>query len=99
MTSRVVADDEPSFNIFVCYTLFADMKYETIILPVFGMPVPFHISTIKNISQSVEGDYTYLRVNFFHPGATITKAEGSFANPEATFLKEVMGPPITNYWV
>jgi len=66
-----------------------DMKYETIILPIFGMPAPFHISTIKNISQSIEGDYTYLRVNFFHPGATITKAEGTFANPEATFLKEV----------
>jgi len=60
-----------------------------VILPIFGNPVPFHISTIKNISQSIEGDYTYLRVNFFHPGATITKAEGSFANPEATFVKEV----------
>lgn len=67
-----------------------DSKYETIILPIFGMPVPFHISTIKNISQSVEGDYTYLRVNFFHPGATISKADGSFAHPEATFLKEVI---------
>jgi nucleosome binding factor SPN SPT16 subunit len=76
-------------NIWLILRLATDMKYETIILPVFGMPVPFHISTIKNISQSIEGDYTYLRVNFFHPGATITKAEGSFANPEATFLKEV----------
>ncbi|CAG7817942.1 unnamed protein product [Allacma fusca] len=69
--------------------IFVDAKYETVILPIFGMPVPFHISTIKNISQSIEGDYTYLRINFFHPGATISKAEGSFANPEATFVKEV----------
>lgn len=69
--------------------IYVDPKYETVILPIFGMPVPFHISTIKNISQSIEGDYTYLRINFFHPGATITKAEGSFANPEATFVKEV----------
>lgn len=65
---------------------FADMKFETVILPIFGAPVPFHISCIKNISQSIEGDYTYLRINFFHPGATIT---GAFANPEATFVKEV----------
>lgn len=67
-----------------------DRKYETVILPVFGIPVPFHISTIKNISQSVEGDYTYLRVNFFHPGATMGRNEGgSYPQPDATFLKEV----------
>lgn len=53
--------------------IYVDQKYETIILPVFGIAVPFHISTIKNISQSVEGDYTYLRINFFHPGSTLGK--------------------------
>ena len=44
-----------------------------------------------NISQSVEGDYTYLRINFFHPGASIGKegGAGGFTNPEATFLKEL----------
>jgi nucleosome binding factor SPN SPT16 subunit len=26
------------------------------------------------LSTSVEGDYTYLRINFFHPGAAINKA-------------------------
>ena len=67
-----------------------DRKYETVILPIFGVPVPFHVSTIKNISQSVEGDYTYLRINFFHPGATVARGEGSqFVNPDATFTKEV----------
>lgn len=35
--------------------LFVDRTYETVILPIFGLPTPFHISTIKNISQSVEG--------------------------------------------
>merc|ERR1719312_149551 len=68
--------------------IYVDKKYETVILPVFGVPVPFHIATIKNISSSVEGDYTYLRINFFHPGASIGKEE-KFNNPEATFLKEV----------
>ncbi|XP_055607733.1 FACT complex subunit spt16 isoform X2 [Uranotaenia lowii] len=70
--------------------LFVDRKYETVIMPIFGCPVPFHISTIKNISQSVEGDYTYLRINFFHPGATMGRNEGGmYPNPDATFVKEV----------
>ena len=69
--------------------IYVDKKYETVILPVFGVPVPFHIATIKNISSSVEGDYTYLRINFFHPGASIGKDEPKFNNPEATFVKEV----------
>ena len=59
-------------------------------MPIFGVPVPFHIATIKNISLSVEGDYTYLRINFFHPGASIGKEGGAaFTNPDATFLKEL----------
>ncbi|XP_014244216.1 FACT complex subunit spt16 isoform X2 [Cimex lectularius] len=70
--------------------IYVDRKYETVILPVFGVPVPFHISTVKNISQSVEGDYTYLRINFFHPGATMARNEGAaFSQPDATFVKEV----------
>lgn len=70
--------------------IFVDKKYETVILPIFGIPVPYHISTIKNISQSVEGDYTYLRINFFHPGSALGRNEGNvFPNPEATFLKEI----------
>lgn len=70
--------------------LYVDQKYETVILPVYGIPVPFHISTIKNISQSVEGDYTYLRINFFHPGSTMGKNEsGAYHQSDATFVKEL----------
>ncbi|XP_022164066.1 FACT complex subunit spt16 isoform X1 [Myzus persicae] len=69
--------------------IYVDKKYETVILPVFGISVPFHIFTIKNISQSVEGDYTYLRINFFHPGAALARGESYFQNPEAMFVKEL----------
>ncbi len=70
--------------------IYVDKKYETIILPVFGVPVPFHIATVKNISTSVEGDYTYLRINFFHPGASVGKDGFGFqTSPDATFLKEL----------
>ncbi|CAL1278690.1 unnamed protein product [Larinioides sclopetarius] len=70
--------------------LYVDKKYETLILPIMGVNVPYHISTIKNISQSVEGTYTYLRLNFYHPGAALGRNElNIFPNPDATFLKEI----------
>ncbi|XP_069114488.1 LOW QUALITY PROTEIN: FACT complex subunit SPT16-like [Argopecten irradians] len=70
--------------------LFVDKKYETVILPIFGIPTPFHISTVKNISQSVEGDYTYLRINFFHPGSALGRNDGNlYPQPDATFVKEI----------
>lgn len=46
-----------------------DYKNHTIILPICGRPVPFHINSFKNGSQNEEGDYTYLRLNFNSPGA------------------------------
>ena len=81
----------------------SDRKYETVILPLFGMAVPFHISMIKNISQTVEGPYTYLRINFFHPGSSIGKSDFIFPNPDAIFVKEVWvyiwGTKLTCCWV
>ncbi|CAN3359985.1 FACT complex subunit Spt16p [Diutina catenulata] len=46
-----------------------DVKNHTILLPICGRPVPFHINSFKNGSQNEEGDYTYLRLNFNSPGA------------------------------
>ncbi|CAJ1085903.1 FACT complex subunit SPT16 [Xyrichtys novacula] len=70
--------------------IFIDKKYETVVMPVFGIATPFHIATIKNISMSVEGDYTYLRINFYVPGSSLGRQEGNiFPNPEATFVKEI----------
>uniref|UniRef100_A0A8C5CJ31 FACT complex subunit n=1 Tax=Gadus morhua TaxID=8049 RepID=A0A8C5CJ31_GADMO len=70
--------------------IFIDKKYETVVMPVFGIATPFHIATIKNISMSVEGDYTYLRINFYVPGSSLGRHEGNiFPNPDATFVKEI----------
>ncbi|KAK0427999.1 hypothetical protein QR680_010535 [Steinernema hermaphroditum] len=69
--------------------VFVDKKHDTVILPIFGIPVPFHISMIKNTSMSVEGDYTYLRINFAHPGSQIGKETQNFPNPLATYVKEM----------
>ena len=44
----------------------------------------------QNISKSEEGDYTYLRINFFYPGASMGRIDGViFPNPDAMFVKEV----------
>lgn len=52
-----------------------DRKAQTIILPVHGFVVPFHINTIKNVSKNEEGEFTYLRVNFQTPGQLAGKKE------------------------
>lgn len=76
--------------------IYVDKAHETVLLPIFGVPTPFHISTIKNLSSSVEGDYTYLRINFFNPGVAVNKIGGAVANNEGTyrdqdsvFMKEI----------
>jgi nucleosome binding factor SPN SPT16 subunit len=43
--------------------------------------VPFHVSTIKNVSKNEEGKHFYLRVNFLHPGAGIMK-DSKYVLPE-----------------
>ncbi|GMM28592.1 chromatin-remodeling protein [Martiniozyma asiatica (nom. inval.)] len=45
-----------------------DTKLQTIILPIMGRPVPFHINSYKNGSKTEEGEWTHLRLNFNSPG-------------------------------
>lgn len=52
-----------------------DTKAQTIILPIGGRPVPFHINSFKNASKNEEGEYTYLRLNFNSPGGVNTKRD------------------------
>jgi nucleosome binding factor SPN SPT16 subunit len=53
----------------------ADHKAQTVILPVHGSAVPFHINTIKNASKNDKGQFTYLRVNFQTPGQLAGKED------------------------
>lgn len=46
-----------------------DWKSQTVIIPIYGRPVPFHINSYKNGSKNEEGEYTYLRLNFNAPGS------------------------------
>ncbi|KAG7092167.1 hypothetical protein E1B28_008536 [Marasmius oreades] len=67
-----------------------DRKALTVILPIYGYAVPFHINTIKNASKNDEGEYTYLRINFQTPGQLAGKKEDTpFQDPDATFIRSI----------
>ena len=62
-----------------------DQKNESILVPIYGVMVPFHILAVKNAVNSQEGDHSYIRINFnfgpaYEPGAKF---------PQAIFLKEL----------
>ncbi|KAI0797833.1 FACT complex subunit SPT16 [Abortiporus biennis] len=70
--------------------IYVDRKAQTVILPVHGYAVPFHINTIKNVSKNDEGEYTYLRVNFQTPGQIAGKKEDTpFEDPDSTFIRSI----------
>lgn len=70
-----------------------DYKNQTIIIPIQGRPVPFHINSFKSGSQNEEGDYTYLRLNFNSPGVggnVSKRTELPYEDvPDNTFLRSI----------
>ncbi|KAI9495094.1 FACT complex subunit-domain-containing protein [Zychaea mexicana] len=93
-------DNKPVFKKFESYRsesklplvreqkIYVDKKNETVILPFYGMAVPFHITTLKNASKSDEGDFVMLRLNFITPNQAGGKKEDMpFHDPSATFVR------------
>jgi nucleosome binding factor SPN SPT16 subunit len=67
-----------------------DAKNNTIVLPVMGRPVPFHINTIKNASKSDEGEWSFLRINFLSPGQGVgRKDDQPFEDASAHFVRSL----------
>jgi nucleosome binding factor SPN SPT16 subunit len=67
-----------------------DHKAATVVVPIMGRPVPFHINTIKNASVNDEGEFTYLRVNFLSPGQGVgRKDDQPFEDPTAHFVRSL----------
>ncbi|KAL9116981.1 MAG: hypothetical protein Q9187_006488, partial [Circinaria calcarea] len=67
-----------------------DQKAATVVLPIMGRPVPFHINTIKNASKSDEGEFTFLRINFLSPGQGVgRKDDQPFEDPSAHFVRSL----------
>ncbi len=69
--------------------LYVDNAHDTILIPVNATSfVPFHVSTVKNVSQTQEGQWTYLRINFHIPGGS-TLQFPPINKPNALFVKEL----------
>ncbi|KAK8056634.1 FACT complex subunit [Apiospora rasikravindrae] len=67
-----------------------DQKNGTVILPVMGRPVPFHIHTIKNASKNDEGEWSFLRINFLSPGQGVgRKDDQPFEDATAQFVRSL----------
>lgn len=46
-----------------------DRRSSTVLLPIFGMSVPFHIGVIKSVTKTIEEQVGYLKVAFYPPAA------------------------------
>lgn len=67
-----------------------DIKNATVVLPIMGRPVPFHINTIKNASKSDENDFSFLRINFLSPGQGVgRKDDQPFEDANAHFVRSL----------
>ena len=73
-----------------------DMANQCVILPICGNPIPFHISTIKNIVMPDDDTATLLRINFYTAGMAVGKdAPANMAKlvakyaPYASFIREL----------
>jgi nucleosome binding factor SPN SPT16 subunit len=65
-----------------------DSRKQTVILPINGYAVPFHIKSIKNAIKQEEGDYTTIRVMFITPGQLTGKKEDTpFEDIGANFIR------------
>ncbi|TBU47950.1 FACT complex subunit SPT16, partial [Dichomitus squalens] len=70
--------------------IFVDRKSQSVVLPIHGYAVPFHINTIKNVSKNEEAEITLLRVNFQTPGQLAGRKEDTpFEDPDATFIRSI----------
>ena len=79
-------------DLIVC----VDERAQTVIVPIMGRPVPFHINTIKNASTtsdptSADGTKAvYLRINFLSPGQGVgRKDDQPFEDPNAHFVRSL----------
>lgn len=67
-----------------------DHRNQSIVVPIYGRPVPLHINTIKNASKNDEGDFVYLRINLLTPGQVIGKKDDMpFEDEDANFIRSL----------
>jgi Xaa-Pro aminopeptidase len=69
-----------------------DIKRNSVLLPINGQLVPFHISVLKNVTKHSESKMASLRFNFFTPGiaaGNITFPSGESYGNSLVYIKEL----------
>nr|ODN93073.1 FACT complex subunit SPT16 [Cryptococcus depauperatus CBS 7841] len=70
--------------------IYVDEQRQSVVLPINGYAVPYHISTIKNVTKNEESSHVILRINFQSPGQIAGKKEDMpFEDPEANFIRSI----------
>jgi len=75
--------------------IYFDTIREALLVPIDGVHVPFHVTTIRNVVCSHEGDSHALRINFQVPGNTTLSARGEesilpeISSSNGLFIKEL----------
>ncbi|KCV71854.1 hypothetical protein H696_01268 [Fonticula alba] len=72
--------------------IFIDRRADAVVLPIFGLAVPFHLSTIRSttLSAAAESGFLQLRINFATPGQTVSKREVmTYMPPNQTYIREL----------
>jgi len=68
-----------------------DQRAESVILPIYGASVPFHISVIKNVNNSIDHDHSFVRIIFHSPSAMNILRDSALVQRHIknAFLKEI----------
>jgi len=69
-----------------------DARHNAVLLPIYGVLVPFHISTIKGVDSNSagEGEATIIRITFHAPGmASAANYEPALKFPNRMWVKEM----------
>jgi len=68
-----------------------DQRAETVVLPIYGVSVPFHISVIKNVNNSNESDASFVRIILHSPSAMNALRDSVLVQRHIhnAFLKEI----------
>ncbi|CAK9009848.1 FACT complex subunit SPT16 (Facilitates chromatin transcription complex subunit SPT16) (Global transcription factor group C protein 102) [Durusdinium trenchii] len=82
---------------FVRNQIYCDRENESVLLPIGGYHVPFHIQTIKAVSKTDEDRASLLKFSFFYPTGNLTFARdvpGTMRTvmtkfPELRYVKEM----------
>ncbi|CAI7763298.1 unnamed protein product [Closterium sp. NIES-54] len=72
------------------YKIQVDQRHESVLLPIYGLLVPFHVCMIRNVTSQQDGGHIYIRIIFNVPGAGFSAADLPMQKfPDSIFIKEL----------